>query len=439
GDFDVHRPVYVELDRRRKKSVEPGKVQFAIGSLAVRNIGRFVPILSDLSDVIVPSDFLCTRLYWSTKEPWKIVEYTIRTSIQCTSSTHCMDLGKNFTVDHSSTTNLIQKGLNQIAKWHSSLSNGEDSGDHSRTKQNMDSVGGGDEQGEEEPQSNADLLPPEIKEAIFEDLPHDILDGISMLDIFPKLMTYEDLVAMDSKSEIYFGGELIKDAKEYVAEDDEVTNQPMENWSHSSTVTHVEDPLLSSTRPMSTTMAKELKRSKSEVFNRGVGGSRNHQRSSSLTWNCKVDQNTKRRKVSMLQELRLPESVFRTFGRSDIKASTSGEMVIEYAGELIRATLTDKREHYYESKGIGCYMFRIDDNFVVDATMRGNAARFINHSCEPNCYSKVVDILGHKHIIIFALRRIVPGEELTYDYKFPFEDVKIPCSCGSKRCRKYLN
>lgn len=120
----------------------------------------------------------------------------------------------------------------------------------------------------------------------------------------------------------------------------------------------------------------------------------------------------------------------------DIEA---GEMVIEYAGELIRSTLTDKRERNYNSRGIGCYMFKIDDNLVVDATMRGNAARFINHSCEPNCYSKVVDILGHKHIIIFALRRIVQGEELTYDYKFPFEDEKIPCSCGSKRCRKYLN
>ncbi|KAL5273646.1 KMT2A.2 family protein [Megaselia abdita] len=116
-----------------------------------------------------------------------------------------------------------------------------------------------------------------------------------------------------------------------------------------------------------------------------------------------------------------------------------GEMVIEYAGELIRSTLTDKRERYYDSKGIGCYMFKIDENLVVDATMRGNAARFINHSCEPNCYSKVVDILGHKHIIIFALRRILQGEELTYDYKFPVEDDKLPCSCSSKKCRKYLN
>lgn len=57
-------------------------------------------------------------------------------------------------------------------------------------------------------------------------------------------------------------------------------------------------------------------------------------------------------------------------------------MVIEYAGELIRSTLTDKRERYYDGKGIGCYMFKIDENFVVDATVRGNSARFINHSCD---------------------------------------------------------
>jgi len=117
----------------------------------------------------------------------------------------------------------------------------------------------------------------------------------------------------------------------------------------------------------------------------------------------------------------------------------SGEMVIEYAGEEIRAILTDKREKFYEGKGIGCYMFKIDDDTVVDATMKGNAARFINHSCDPNCYSKIVDIRGKKHIIIFAMKRIIPGEELTYDYKFPIEDVKLPCSCGTKKCRKYMN
>ncbi|XP_072011258.1 histone-lysine N-methyltransferase 2B isoform X2 [Engystomops pustulosus] len=118
-----------------------------------------------------------------------------------------------------------------------------------------------------------------------------------------------------------------------------------------------------------------------------------------------------------------------------------GEMVIEYSGIVIRSVLTDKREKYYDSKGIGCYMFRIDDFDVVDATMHGNAARFINHSCEPNCYSRVIHVEGQKHIVIFALRSIYRGEELTYDYKFPIEDAsnKLPCNCGAKKCRRYLN
>ncbi|KAL3060425.1 hypothetical protein OYC64_014887 [Pagothenia borchgrevinki] len=119
----------------------------------------------------------------------------------------------------------------------------------------------------------------------------------------------------------------------------------------------------------------------------------------------------------------------------------AGEMVIEYAGIVIRSVLTDKREKYYDGKGIGCYMFRIDDFDVVDATMHGNAARFINHSCEPNCYSRVINVEGRKHIVIFALRKIYRGEELTYDYKFPIEDAssKLNCNCGARRCRRYLN
>ncbi|XP_041648358.1 histone-lysine N-methyltransferase 2B isoform X2 [Cheilinus undulatus] len=119
----------------------------------------------------------------------------------------------------------------------------------------------------------------------------------------------------------------------------------------------------------------------------------------------------------------------------------AGEMVIEYAGIVIRAVLTDKREKYYDGKGIGCYMFRIDDFDVVDATMHGNAARFINHSCEPNCYSRVINVEGRKHIVIFALRKIYRGEELTYDYKFPIEDAsnKLSCNCGARRCRRFLN
>lgn len=144
--------------------------------------------------------------------------------------------------------------------------------------------------------------------------------------------------------------------------------------------------------------------------------------------------------------------------------------MIEYSGNVIRSVLTDKREKYYDgkvslnflkstglkkifgasikqcftllsSKGMGCYMFRIDDYEVVDATVHGNAARFINHSCEPNCYSRVITVDSQKHIVIFASRRIYCGEELTYDYKFPIEDAsnKLPCNCSAKKCRKFLN
>lgn len=116
-----------------------------------------------------------------------------------------------------------------------------------------------------------------------------------------------------------------------------------------------------------------------------------------------------------------------------------GEMIIEYTGYIIRTPLSDHREAYYDSKGIGCYMFKINRNEVIDATFAGNAARFINHSCEPNCYSQVVLINGRRKIIIVAKRKIIIGEELTYDYKLPFEESKIACTCSSQKCRKFLN
>jgi len=117
----------------------------------------------------------------------------------------------------------------------------------------------------------------------------------------------------------------------------------------------------------------------------------------------------------------------------------AGEMLMEYAGEVIRASVADVRERRYDAHGIGCYMFRCGDDNVVDATKCGNVARFINHSCEPNCYSRQIVIDGRVRIVIFALRDVHRGEELTYDYKFPIEEVKMPCFCKSRRCRRYLN
>ena len=124
------------------------------------------------------------------------------------------------------------------------------------------------------------------------------------------------------------------------------------------------------------------------------------------------------------------------FAMRDIEV---GDMIIEYTGQVIRPFMCDIKEALYESKGIGCYMFKIDQNQVVDGTMSGNASRFINHSCQPNCASKIVIIELKKRILIFARRKILMGEELTYDYKFPIEDIKIPCLCKSKKCRNFMN
>ncbi|KAH9514339.1 Histone-lysine N-methyltransferase 2C [Bulinus truncatus] len=108
-------------------------------------------------------------------------------------------------------------------------------------------------------------------------------------------------------------------------------------------------------------------------------------------------------------------------------------MVIEYIGDLIRNEVANRREKEYESQNRGVYMFRIDNDVVIDATMAGGPARYINHSCNPNCVAEVVDIEKESKIIIITSRKIVKGEELTYDYKFDFEDDqhKIPCMCGA--------
>uniref|UniRef100_A0A0N5ABG0 [histone H3]-lysine(4) N-trimethyltransferase n=1 Tax=Syphacia muris TaxID=451379 RepID=A0A0N5ABG0_9BILA len=116
------------------------------------------------------------------------------------------------------------------------------------------------------------------------------------------------------------------------------------------------------------------------------------------------------------------------------------DMIVEYVGQKIRPTVADERERAYERRGMGSsYLFRIDNDTVIDATQMGNFARFINHSCQPNCYAKVVTVEGDKRIVIYSKVQINKGDEITYDYKFPIEDEKIDCLCGAPTCRGSLN
>ena len=115
-----------------------------------------------------------------------------------------------------------------------------------------------------------------------------------------------------------------------------------------------------------------------------------------------------------------------------------GTRIIEYTGERISPEEADRR---YDDGGMGrhhTFLFSVDSKVCIDAAVDGNDARFINHSCAPNC--EAVD--ERKRIYIEAIRDIVPGEELTYDYQYErdgTEDEKwekiYVCKCGAPTCR----
>ncbi|KAF8085732.1 hypothetical protein N665_0649s0008 [Sinapis alba] len=149
-------------------------------------------------------------------------------------------------------------------------------------------------------------------------------------------------------------------------------------------------------------------------------------------------------KVSQLKarkkRLRFQQSNIHDWGLVALEPIDAEDFVIEYVGELIRSSISEIRERQYEKMGIGSsYLFRLDDGYVIDATKRGGIARFINHSCEPNCYTKIISVDGKKKIFIYAKRHIDAGEEISYNYKFPLEDNKIPCNCKAQKCRGSLN
>ncbi|XP_072544552.1 histone-lysine N-methyltransferase 2C isoform X3 [Salminus brasiliensis] len=127
------------------------------------------------------------------------------------------------------------------------------------------------------------------------------------------------------------------------------------------------------------------------------------------------------------------------FAARDIEKQT---MVIEYLGDVLRTEVAMRKELHYKAKNRKAFMFRIDGEYVIDATCSGSPARYINHSCSPNCVAEVVTFERGYKIIISANRRVEKGEELCYDYKLGLvqnQNQKTPCLCGAVNCRKWMN
>ena len=120
----------------------------------------------------------------------------------------------------------------------------------------------------------------------------------------------------------------------------------------------------------------------------------------------------------------------------------AGKRLIEYTGERVSHEVADKRYEEEEARGnTHTVLFSVDDKIVIDAGVGGNDARFFNHSCDPNCTSRIV----RKRVYLETLREIQPGEELVYDYEIPNEGEsaeealrKYPCYCGADNCRRTL-
>jgi uncharacterized protein len=118
-----------------------------------------------------------------------------------------------------------------------------------------------------------------------------------------------------------------------------------------------------------------------------------------------------------------------------------GERVIEYKGELISWKECDRRPPSDPDDPYHTFFFSLSDGkHVIDASVGGNAARWINHSCNPNCETEEDD--EAPRVFVVATRDINPGEELNYDYGLVIDERMTPtlkknyeCRCGSKNCR----
>jgi SET domain-containing protein len=115
------------------------------------------------------------------------------------------------------------------------------------------------------------------------------------------------------------------------------------------------------------------------------------------------------------------------FARADI---VEGTRVIEYVGERL-----DKDESLRRRQEGNFFVFTVTDDFDIDGSVEWNPARFINHSCAPNCEAQEED----EHIWIIAVRDIKAGEELSFNYGYDIQDYEEhPCRCGTANCLGFM-
>ncbi len=128
--------------------------------------------------------------------------------------------------------------------------------------------------------------------------------------------------------------------------------------------------------------------------------------------------------------LRIGESKIHRLGVYAGERIPPRRKVIEYTGERI-----SRRETRRRGRGRLIYLFTLDDYWTIDGAVGGSGAELINHSCDPNLYAMIFK----GHILYMSKREILPGEELTVDYRFSAKIGRVRCCCRSKQCRGTIN
>lgn len=164
-DFEILRPVYIEMDRKKKRLECHANVKVRIGSLLIESLGKIDPHLSDNAKRIIPMQFRCTRLFWSTIKPWKIVQYCLQIKVRYSYDTTSAESEVNYTIEHLTNEEIVQQVLEELVRKVCSV-------DECRSCE-ANNVNG-----------HSDLLFPELQDAIYKDLPTDVLNDHTLQDIW---------------------------------------------------------------------------------------------------------------------------------------------------------------------------------------------------------------------------------------------------------------
>jgi SET domain-containing protein len=121
-----------------------------------------------------------------------------------------------------------------------------------------------------------------------------------------------------------------------------------------------------------------------------------------------------------------------------LRPIAAGERILEYKGELITWAQALRRHPHDPDDPNHTFYFHVDDKHVIDGKIGGNASRWINHACDPNCEAEI----DGQRVFIHALRALAPGDELFFDYRLVLDGRHTPkvkreyaCRCGSPKCR----